>query len=67
MSQRVRSCQMFEVCLTVSSRPQMTLKLMRDQPHTNQETIRQILHREMGERFDLQPDGRAKVPQKHDW
>ena len=33
----------------------------------NQETIRQILHRQLGERFVLQPDGRAKVPQRHDW
>jgi len=46
MIQRARGCQMFEVSLTVDIRPQMTLKLMRDQPHTNQETIRQILHRQ---------------------
>ena len=47
---RVRGYQMFLVSLTVSSRPQMTLKRMRDQPHINQETISQILHRESGKR-----------------
>jgi len=67
--QRVRGYQMFEVSL---SRPQMTPKLMKDQPHINHETIRQILHRESGRRttcarFVLQTDGRAKVPQRHDW
>ena len=42
---------MFEVSLTVGSRPQMTLKLMRNQPHINQETVRQIVHRQLGEGF----------------
>jgi hypothetical protein len=58
---------MVEVSLTVASIPQMVLKLMKDQPHINQETIRQVLNRQLGERFVLQPGGRAKVPQRHDW
>lgn len=45
---------------------------MRDQTHINQETIRQILHEQLGKtttcaRFVLQPDGRAHVPQRPDW